>query len=147
MLRKTMKTLNLLIQSWYLKHLSYQIGNVASIGIELFRIKVIHFIVVAQSIVKKSDWELSLKPNLTKMSEKSPLNRTLISLMIFYIFGALFAILASGSILMHVNPYSKCLLYSSHIGGGKLSYGNYASKYYLKISCARVILNDQNCIR
>ena len=83
------------------------------------------------------------------MSEKSPLNRTLISLMIFYIFGALFAILASGSILMHVNPYSKCLLFSSHIGGGKLSYGNYASKHYLKISCARIILkinDNQNCL-
>ena len=80
------------------------------------------------------------------MSEKSPLNRTLISLMIFYIFGALFAILASGSILMHVNPYSKCLLYSSHIGGGKLSYGNYASKYYLKISCVRTTYDNKNWI-
>jgi len=61
------------------------------------------------------------------MSEKSSLNRTLISLMIFYIFAVLFALLASASILLHVNPYSKCLLYSSHIGGGELSYGNYAS--------------------
>ena len=63
------------------------------------------------------------------MSEKSSLNRTLISLMIFYVFAVLFALLASASILLHVNPYSKCLLYSSHIGGGELSYGNYASKF------------------
>jgi len=61
------------------------------------------------------------------MSEKSSLNRTLISLMIFYVLAALFAILASASILLHVNPYSKCLLYSYHIGNSELSYGNYAS--------------------
>ena len=71
------------------------------------------------------------------MSEKSSLNRTLISLMIFYIFAVLFALLASASILLHVNPYSKCLLYSSHIGGGELSYGNYASKF----SCMSLMLD------
>ena len=67
------------------------------------------------------------------MSEKSSLNRTLISLMIFYVFALLFALLASATILLHVNPYSKCLLYSSHIGGGELSYGNYASKFDISL--------------
>ena len=59
------------------------------------------------------------------MSEKSSLNRTLISLMIFYVFAVLFALLASATILLHVNPYSKCLLWDQNwwyykIGSKKL---------------------------
>ena len=69
------------------------------------------------------------------MSEKSALNRSLISLMVFYALAALTSILASASMLYHVTPQSKCLLYSHALENGELSFGNYASKFIASMHC------------
>ena len=66
------------------------------------------------------------------MAGVNSLNTSLTILMVLYFLAFLSAILASIPMILHVSPKSECLLFSSQIGPGKLSYGNYASKYFKK---------------
>ena len=77
------------------------------------------------------------------MSEKSALNRALISLMVFYALAAVTSILASASMLYHVTPQSKCLLYSHALANGELSFGNYASKFIVFGHYLTILVNKQ----
>ena len=57
------------------------------------------------------------------------LRKCLIILMILYVLAFFGAMLAAISMIMHVYPQSECLLFSTSGQGGKLFYGNYASKF------------------
>lgn len=62
------------------------------------------------------------------MAGLTTLAGSLLVLMGLYFLAAMFAVLASAPMIMHVNPRSECLLFS-YQDADSLSYGNYASEY------------------
>ena len=64
------------------------------------------------------------------MAGITSLNASLTILMVLYFLAFLAAVLAGIPMIVHVSPKSECLLFSFQVTpNGKLSYGNYASKY------------------
>ena len=55
------------------------------------------------------------------------LGKCLVILMILYVFGIAFALMASIPMVIHVYPRSECLLFSSQ-RGDSLFYGHYGGK-------------------
>ena len=72
------------------------------------------------------------------------LGKCLIILMILYVFGICFSLMASIPMIIHVYPRSECLLFSSQ-QGNSLSYGHYASEFSQEDTIIITLRSNTRC--